>query len=147
MNLTDPLEKLLAEQACRQVVLAAARAVDERDWAGLVNLFADDGTLVRPDGTLLQGREAIQAAYAARDPQRITRHLVCNHEIEVGSDGTARSWCAVLLWTGRESDTLTPKGRPADALQQVGHIDDRLRLTAEGWRITARRAAFTLYRD
>ncbi|HEY6133502.1 MAG TPA: nuclear transport factor 2 family protein [Rubrivivax sp.] len=139
------LERVLAESACRDTVLAAADAVDRQDHAAFVALFTADGTLVRPDGTLLQGREAIQAAYAARGVERLTRHLVCNHVVQVRTAGTATSRCTILLWSGRRSDPETPKGRPADAVQQVGEIVDQLVLTPEGWRIQRRDARFTFH--
>ena len=60
--------------------------------------------------------------------------------------GTAQAACTVLLWSGRHSDALTPRGRPADAQQQVGEIRDLLAKTPEGWRIRRREAWFTLFR-
>lgn len=141
-----PLECLLAEKACRDVVLAAADAVDAQDHDALVRLFTPDATLVRPGGQPLQGREAIRAAYAARDPDRLTQHLICNHSVQVEPGGAALSRCRVLLWSGKRSDPLTPKGRPADAAEQVGEIVDRLTLTSQGWLIQRRDASFTLFR-
>jgi ketosteroid isomerase-like protein len=144
--MTGALERLIAEAACRDVVVAAADAVDRQDYAALVALFSADGTLARPDGTLLQGREAIHAAYAARSADRLTRHLVCSHVVQVDSAGTtAESRCTILLWSGRRSDPETPKGRPADPMQQVGEITDRMVLTPEGWRIQRRNARFTFH--
>ena len=147
--MSDPLEglpRLLAESACRALVLAAADAVDRQDHAAFVALFTPDGVLVRPDGTLLQGHDAIHAAYAARPADRLTRHLICNHSVQIGPDGTAAtSRCTVLLWSGKRSDPETPKGRPADGLQQVGEIDDELVMTTEGWRIARRDARFVLH--
>ncbi len=141
-----PLECLLAEKACRDVVLAAADAVDAREYDALVRLFTPDATLVRPGGQPLQGREAILAAYAARDQDRLTQHLICNHVVHVEPQGSALSRCRVLLWSGKRSDPLTPKGRPAGPAEQVGEIVDRLKLTPEGWRIERRDASFTLFR-
>ena len=147
--MSDPLEglpRLLAESACRALVLAAADAVDRQDHAAFVALFTLDGVLVRPDGTLLQGRDAIHAAYAARPAERMTRHLICNQAVQLGPDATtATSRCTVLLWSGRRSDPETPKGRPADGVQQVGEIDDELVLTGEGWRIARREARFVFH--
>jgi ketosteroid isomerase-like protein len=140
------LQRLIAERACRDTVLAAADAVDHQDYAALVALFSADGTLVRPDGTVLQGRDAIHAAYAARGAERLTRHLVCNHVVQIDAAGTAcESRCTILLWSGRRTDPETPKGRPADAMQQVGEISDRMVLTPEGWRIQRRVARFTFH--
>lgn len=47
----DAVQRLLAEQACRDLVLAAADAVDGRDYPALAALFESDRVLVRPDGT------------------------------------------------------------------------------------------------
>lgn len=143
MNLE--LDTLRAEQACRHLVLAAADAVDGRDFLALAALFEPSGVLVRPDGTELCGRDAIVAAYAARDPDRLTRHLVCNQRVSVDlAAGAAQAACTVLLWSGRHSDAPTPRGRPADPVQQVGEIRDLLAKTPEGWRIRRREAWFTL---
>ncbi len=141
------LDTLVAEAACRDLVLAAADAVDGRDFLAFADLFETRGVLVRPDGTELVGRPAIVAAYAARDPERLTRHLVSNQRVRVDlAAGTAQAACTVLLWSGRHSDAVTPRGRPADALQQVGEIRDLLAKTPEGWRIRRREAWFTLFR-
>jgi hypothetical protein len=140
------LDTLLAQQACRDLVLGAADAVDSRQFSALAALFDTDGVLVRPDGVELRGRDAIVAAYAARDPDRLTRHLVSNQRVTVDlAAGTARSTCAVLLWSGKHSDATTARGRPADPVQQVGEIHDLLARTPEGWRIRRREAWFTLF--
>lgn len=141
------LDHLVVQQACRDVVVAAARAVDEQDYGALAALFTEDAVLTRPDGTRLAGRSAIHAAYAARDPQRLTRHLLSNHEVLMGEGGEAHSRCSVLLWTGRHSDAPNPRGRPADAPQQLGYMRDWLRQTPQGWRIARREAGFDLVRD
>ncbi len=142
------LDILVAEAACRDLVLAAAEAVDGRDFLAFADLFEVRGVLVRPDGTELVGRPAIVAAYAARDPERLTRHLVSNQRVRVDlATGTAQAACSVLLWSGRHSDAATPRGRPADVQQQVGEIRDLLAKTPEGWRIRRREAWFTLFRQ
>ena len=41
---------LLAKQACREVVLQAADAVDAQNYDAFVALFTEDATLVRPGG-------------------------------------------------------------------------------------------------
>jgi len=142
------MDTLVAEASCRDLVLAAADAVDGRDFLAFADLCELRGVLVRPDGTELVGRPAIVAAYAARDPGRLTRHLVSNQRVRVDlAAGTAQAACSVLLWSGRHSDAATPRGRPADAQQQVGEIRDLLAKTPEGWRIRRREAWFTLFRQ
>jgi len=107
----NAMERYAAEAECRALVLQAADAVDRSDAPAFAALFVADGTLVRPDGSLLQGRAAIAAAYAARDPDRLTQHLVSNQLVTLQPDGAAalvRS--KVLLWSGRHSAPLTPQG-------------------------------------
>jgi uncharacterized protein (TIGR02246 family) len=145
--MTITLETLLAEKACRDLVVAAAAAVDLQDYNALVQLFTPDATLTRPDGVVLTGHQAIHAAYAARDPDRLTQHLVSNHVVEVAPDHTtAHSHCAILLWSGQRTSLLSAKGRLADVQQQVGEIADSLVLQADGWRIQTRVARFNWVR-
>jgi uncharacterized protein (TIGR02246 family) len=142
----SPLEVLTAEREVRALVLASARLVDAQDWRGFADLFAADGELTRPDGSLMQGREAVFQAYAARDPDRLTQHVITSHEVEIVSAERARSRCLVLLWSGKRSDALSPKGRAADAAQQLGEFVDTLIHTPQGWRIARREARFMLHR-
>ena len=140
------LEILLAEKACRDLVVAAAAAVDRQDYAGLVQLFSIDATLTRPDGTLLRGRQAIFEAYVSRSAERLTQHLVCNQVVRLTAPDKAESHCLILLWSGQRSAELTGKGRLADPQEQVGEMADQLVLSPEGWRIQSRQARFTFYR-
>lgn len=141
------LETLLAEKACRDLVVAAAAAVDRQDYAALVQLFTPEATLTRPDGVLLSGRQAIFDAYASRSPDRLTQHLVCNHVVRIGTDSTtAQSHCVILLWSGQRSAPLTAKGRSADSQEQVGEMADQLVLRPEGWQIHSRVARFNFYK-
>ena len=140
------LERLLVQQACQDTVIATARAVDAQDHAALAQLFTPDGILVRPDGQEAQGRAAIEAAYAARDPDRMTLHLLTNFRVEPLGHGAARASCAVLLRTSRHSAEGGPRGRPADAAQLLGEFQDELVLTPEGWRIRRREARFLMHR-
>lgn len=139
------LAQYLAQAECRALVLRGADAVDRGDAEGFAALFEPEGVLVRPDGKVLQGRAAIAAAYTARDPDRLTQHLVCNQLVTVDlKAGLATACSKVLLWTGRHSTPATPQGRAADALSQVGEFVDTLAHTAEGWRLRRREARFIL---
>jgi hypothetical protein len=142
----DRVARLEADRACRALVLATLDAVDGQDYRRLCSLFTPGARLLRPGGAVLVGREAIFQAYAARDPDRLTRHLACNHHIDFVDARRAVSRCTIVLWSGRHGDAPTPQGRPADALQQVGEIVDRLVLGDEGWRIDERESRFTLFR-
>ena len=141
--LTD-LAALLAKQACREVVLQAAEAVDAQDYDTFVALFTEDADLVRPGGPELKGRAEILRAYRSKDPHRVTHHLICNHLVTVTAADTAASRCRVLLYASDQRRELTPKGRQADAQQMAGVIEDALVLTDEGWKIQRRHAWFEL---
>ena len=147
-TLAATVHRMAAQQECRDLVLAAADAVDGRDYAALAALFTVDGVLVRPGGAELQGHAAIIAAYTARSPERLTRHLVSNQRVQIDmAGGSAEVTSTILLWSGRHADPVTPRGRPADATQQVGEIRDQMVHTPDGWRIRRREAWFTLVRD
>lgn len=141
----DELQRLLAERACEQLVLRAATHVDRGEAAALAALFTPEAVLVRPGGESLVGRAAIQAAYARRPAERITRHLVTNVRVAFDGPGAARVESQVLLWSGSTLDEPGPRGRPARGAPVVGAFDDRLEHTAEGWLIAHRVATFELH--
>jgi ketosteroid isomerase-like protein len=135
---------LLAKQACRDVVLQAAEAVDAQDYDAFVALFTEDATLVRPGGPVLTGRAEILQAYRSKDPHRMTHHLICNHQVTLTAAEQAKSRCKVLLYASDQRRALTPQGRQADAQQMAGVIEDVLVLTTQGWQIQKRQAWFEL---
>lgn len=141
----DEVMRCVAEQACRDVVLAAADAVDARDYPALVMLFTEDVSLERPGGVVLRGRSEILQSYLSKDPHRLTQHVVCNHHVQLLSADLAKSRCKVLLYASDDRHPLTPQGRMADAKQQVGVIEDALVRTSEGWKIQNRKAWFELF--
>lgn len=140
----DALALLQVENACKDVVLAAADAVDQQQYEAFVALFAEDATLTRPGGAALQGHADILAAYRSKDSQRLTHHLICNHRVTVLSPTLAESQCKVLLYATDKRREATPQGREADPGHQIGTIMDRLTLTDKGWKIQNRQAWFDL---
>lgn len=141
----DALQRLLIQETCRELVLRAAERADGHDAAGLAALFAPDGVLRRPTGQPLAGRAAIEAAYAQRPRERLTRHLVTNTLVEVESPARATARSRVLLWAGSTEDAEGPQGRPLRGPQLVGEFADRFVLTDEGWRFASRDASFVLH--
>jgi 3-phenylpropionate/cinnamic acid dioxygenase small subunit len=136
------LALLLADKHCRDVVLAAAHAVDSQNYDAFVACFTTDANVIRPGGSVLEGHSDILASYKAKHPSRLTRHVVCNHSIDVQSGDSAVSRCTVLLYVSDASRPSAPQGRQADAAHQVGHIVDQLVRTPEGWKIQQRNAWF-----
>jgi len=142
----DPLQRLLIQEACRELVLRSVACADAHDAAGLAALFLPEGVLRRPGGqSPLVGRAAIEHAYAQRPRERITRHLVTNTLVEVESASAASARSRVLLWAGSTEDADSAQGRPVRGPQLVGEFSDRFARTAEGWRLASRDASFVLH--
>ena len=95
--------------------------------------------------SLKVGRTAIEAAYAQRPRERITRHLVTNTRVVVESGSAAMGRSLVLLWAGSTEDAEGPQGRPLRGPQLIGEFADRFVHTDEGWRFASRDASFVLH--
>lgn len=141
------LDRMMAEQACRDLVVQATTLTDAQDHEGFAALFADDGVLLRPGAQALQGHAAIADSCRARPAGRITRHLISNTLVALESGTRAHATSCVLLWSGLASDAEGPFGRPAQARQVVGEFEDWFVLTPSGWRIHRREARFILFRE
>jgi hypothetical protein len=141
----SPIDQLIAEQACRNLVMLAARFNDSQDYDGFAGLFLPEGVMQRPGGAEWKGREAIAAAYKSRPSGRITRHLITNSVVSLESPSRARALSYVLLWSGDEAAELTPFGRPAHARQLVGEFDDIFEKLDGVWFIERREARFDLH--
>ena len=142
----EALERVLIVEACRDLVLRSVAAMDANAPAQLADLFTDEGEIVRPNGSVLRGREAIRASYSQRSAERITRHLVTNIVVDVHSTREASSVSYVMLWSGSTTDAEAPQGRPVQR-EQVGEFEDGFVHTPTGWRIARRAARFILSSD
>src|SRR5581483_1760966 len=89
----DALQRLLDESEIRNLMLAFARGLDERDWDAYSHTFTEDGVFEIADQRRV-GREEI-AAGPARDLPKYerTQHFSTNQEVHVDGDrATARSY-------------------------------------------------------
>jgi uncharacterized protein (TIGR02246 family) len=142
----DDLSRLVIEQACRDLVMRSVACVDAHDATGFAALFLIDGVLRRPGGAPLNGRAAIEHAYAQRPRERMTRHLVANTRVVVASAVAARGTSQVLLWAGSVDDAVGAQGRPARGPQILGEFEDWFEfVSGEGWLIARREARFVLH--
>lgn len=139
-----PIERLLAEQACRDLVLQTAARTDAGDPDGFAALFTTDAVLVRPNGQTLQGQEAIAAAYRNRPAGRLTRHLICGTCITRSETEGIEAVTQVLLWVGDAGSEAGTYGRLVQQ-QVLGAFEDGFVCTPQGWRIAKRNASFTLH--
>ena len=140
----DEAQRLLVCQACEQLVLETVACTDANQAESLAALFADDAVLVRPGGAALQGRAAILQAYAARPPDRITRHLVSNIRFHSVTAEQARATSYVQVWSGSMADEASALGQPARQPPSVGEFDDSFRRFDGRWMIARREARFIL---
>jgi len=141
----NEIDVLLIERACQRVVVDSATFTDRREFAALAALYTADGVVVRPNGQRLEGPAAIEAAYAAGPPERVTRHLCANVRVEVDGPDAARATTVVLIVSGQRSDDPDVAfGVVPNERHMVGEFADRLVRTGEGWRIAERRATMTM---
>lgn len=141
----NEIERLLVERACERVVIESAVANDERRWADLAALYTVDGVVVRPNGQRLEGRDAIESAYASGSPDRVTRHLCSNVRVDVVGLDSAQVTTTVLIVAGvRSEDGDVTFGVVPNEHHAVGEFADRLVLTDEGWRIAERWATVSM---
>ncbi|OUZ10149.1 hypothetical protein BHE97_08835 [Aeromicrobium sp. PE09-221] len=97
------IDRLERHELARSMAAAYAVTVDEGDPARIAALFAPDGTLTIPSGTL-QGREEIAAFYAERVADADRRHFVTNVATHATDSATTISVSAYFLYTSREPD-------------------------------------------
>jgi hypothetical protein len=143
---SDFLLRNAQEQAIHAQIMRLGWAIDHGDWDALVLCLHPEVALIRPDGQVLQGPQAVRHAYAQRDPDRITRHLLSNVHWTWLSPDRVQVHSTVLLWTGRLSDALTPAGRPSDPLQKLGeHCDVWAHLDGH-WCLLRRQSEFVFFR-
>jgi SnoaL-like domain len=94
---------------------------------------------------VLQGREAILAAFATRPKHLVSQHLNLNIRIQLTGPDSAEGHSVVMLFLANANDELVPgKGRKAGA-PIVGTWTDTFVRTAEGWRFKDRRGMATLH--
>jgi len=134
--LTEDL-RLQAESACRQVIHELALYTDAGDYARALALFTNDAVMDR-DGERFVGIEALQSAYAARPPNRITRHVLANTVVRLLSpeEAEAISYVTVYRHVRSGADDRPPYAMSGPDV--LGEYRDRFRRTVAGWRLTAR---------
>jgi uncharacterized protein (TIGR02246 family) len=130
----SPTDALVSERACERLIVDSASFNDQRAWSALAGLYTPDGVVVRPNGQRLEGRDAIEAAYAAGSSDRVTRHLCTNLRVDVDDADSAHATTTVLIASGTRGDDPNVTFR-------VGEFADRFVRTDEGWRIAERRAS------
>jgi hypothetical protein len=134
------------ERACERLVLNFAHFSDSQDYESLANLFARDGTMVRPSGDPLVGRAAIIQSYQSRPVGRITRHVCANIRITVESSDRAHGLTYAIVYSANANQpTESHFGVKTEPRHLVGEFEDEFVRTEEGWRIASRKARFVMH--
>jgi 5-methyltetrahydropteroyltriglutamate--homocysteine methyltransferase len=142
-KLVDPEPgPVLVERACERLVIDSAAHNDAKDWAALAALYTPDARLERPSGQVVEGREAIEAAYRAGPADRRSRHVCTNIRVVIDGPRAASATTTVLLyaWTAPAGGEPGGGELPVAAPPTLGEFADSFALTGGGWRISSRRA-------
>lgn len=136
-----------AELACSALAIDYAEIVDNKDYARLRDIFAENAVFVRPSNPqdVVRGVENIVATLASRPRHLVTQHLVCNVRVQVETPDIAVGSCRIVLYIADASEPETPEGRKAASKQLVGAYEDRYVRTKNGWRFAERRGRALLH--
>lgn len=140
-------QQLADIEACRSLVLEYAARIDSGQAHTLGELMTADASFARPTmpDVVLQGREAILAAFATRPKHLVSQHLNLNIRIRLTGADSAEGHSVVMLFLADANDELVPgKGRRTGA-PILGTWTDTFVRTAEGWRFKDRRGQATMH--
>ena len=140
-------QQLADIEACRSLIVEFATRIDEGRAHTLGELLTADASFARPTvpDVVVQGREAILAAFAMRPRHLVTQHLNLNIRIRLTGPDTAEGDSVVMLYLADANDELVSgKGRKTGA-PIIGTWNDTFVRTAEGWRFKDRRGKATMH--
>jgi 3-phenylpropionate/cinnamic acid dioxygenase small subunit len=125
--------ELICREQVRDTVSRYVICVDSGRLDQILSLFTAEATF-EVDGRTYQGREEIRSIFTGAatvlsdhpGPQRLVRHMITTHEIDVSSQSAARSRCYFIAFVG-------------DRLSQWGRYHDEFELVDGNWKIAKRR--------
>jgi uncharacterized protein (TIGR02246 family) len=126
--------QLAAEFACRDLIHAFVRHIDQGAASAAAGLFTDDAEMGGA-GQSIRGRDAIRRMLAAReaDTSRRTCHQVTNVMFELTGPDTAIAHSLLCLFVLGVSEEPT--------IRAISEFDDEFARDAEGyWRFVRRQA-------
>lgn len=129
--------RLAAEWACRRLAAEFAIFIDQRRYDEFVGLFCADA-LYKPRQTAYVGHDGIRRYLDSRPGNRISRHLISNHVVNVSDDlASATGYCNLVYFAHEGDEDPT---RTAAAVQPVaiGDYHDTYKRTEAGWLISSR---------
>lgn len=140
-------QQLADIEACRSLILEFAARIDSGQAHTLGELLTADASFARPTmpDVVINGAEAIVAAFAARPKHLVSQHLNLNLRVRLTGPDTAEGHSIVMLYLATVEDELVPgKGRKAGS-PLIGTWTDSFVRTAAGWRFKDRRGAATMH--
>jgi len=114
------------EQALRAADAAAVAMIVAKDWAGFAGTFAEDGTILPPNGEAVVGRAAIQAWAEAFPPINEFKAAAS----EVGGSGD------LAYVQGTFSMTISPPGAPAPVSDNGRYIAIYRKQADGSWKVS-----------
>lgn len=135
----DPTARAVIEWTCAQLINRFITAADDGDHHAVAALFARDGRFSRPSrpDEVIEGREAILAAYLARPKGKVGRHLCTNVTTAALSSERAVGRCYVTLYTGTpQAEGAWPV--QADSVAWIGEYRDVFVREDGEWKILER---------
>lgn len=114
------------------VLIRYATGIDSKDWARFRTCWADEVDVDYGDlGKFTDADEFTAMMRQVHDGMGQTYHRISNAVIEVDGDrATARSYVHAVLMAVPDDSTSW--------IDAIGHYDDELARTADGWRIVKR---------
>ncbi len=149
----DPISRLAAIEDIRQLKARYFRLMDERDWAGMAEVFARDalfeardcmrvtpigGKPSGPDGPVVRGRAAIMEFVREVLAEVASVHHGHGHEVELLGPAEARGVIAMEDW-------LYAADRTTLIVHGAGHYAERYVVEDGAWRIAEIRLTRLVY--
>lgn len=141
----SPETVLAVEATCRRLIHDAAAYIDSNDYAAFSGLFTAGGVLVRPDGSILNGPQAILAAYQGRPAHRMSLHVISNTRFSDVSENGCRAISLVTLWAADSRAESGSLGRAVEQPLVLGEFDDSFVRDGGAWRFARRSARFLMH--
>lgn len=96
--------------------------IDDHDYAGWVDLFADDGSFARSNGETFTGQDELHefAAEVFGAAHDATAHLVTNQLIDVDGDAATGRWYLYIVRRDTEGTVSQAVARYTDEFERVG---------------------------
>lgn len=124
--------------ACQDLSVRFAYNVDHGNAEAVAALFVTDGSFSSA-GRSIEGSDGVFNAISRRPANRVTRHVCTNILIDVEDDTHASGNTYFLLFEGHD-DAQTGEALPMRLPVTVGEYQDEFIRTADGWKISQRKA-------